>query len=369
MKRIGQLWEPMTSFENLLLAYRKARRSKRGRPSVERFTFGLEIELARLRHELLAGEYRPGTFHSFEVHDGKRRMISAAPFRDRVVHHAFCNVVEPVFESVFISDSYACRRGRGTHQAISRYQAGAQRNRFALKCDIAKYFPSIDHAVLKAELRRKIKDPQVLALADRLIDHVDPNTTVNLPPVLFPGDNLFTALERPRGLPLGNQTSQFFSNVMLNPLDHFVKQELGCRDYVRYADDFVLLHDDSRQLGEWRDALEEFLRSRRLRLHLRKRQISRVKDGLPFLGFRCWPTHLKLSNSGRRRFIRRLHEYQRDFANGQLSAAKLTQRIAACIGHVGHAATWGLRKQLFGETVFGSGSLAETSCSSGRVVE
>ena len=248
MKRHGNLWEPMTSFENLLRAAHAAARGKRFKPGVARFFFHLEPELLRLQAELVARTYRPGPYRTFTIHEGKPRQISAAPFRDRVIHHALTGILEPIFERSLIRDSYACRRGKGTHAAVDRCQEFARRFRYVLKADVRKYFPSIDHAILKGLVARRIKDPHVLWLADRIIDHSNPQDSV---PMWFPGDNLFTPTERRRGLPLGNQTSQFFANVYLDPLDHFVTDRLGM-SYVRYVDDFLVFAEDKRRLHEVR---------------------------------------------------------------------------------------------------------------------
>ena len=251
MKRHGNLWPRMISFRNLLLASHKAKRGKRFRPSVAEFEFRLEPELLRLQEELRDKTYRPGNYRSFYIYEPKKRLISAAPYRDRIVHHALTGILEPIFEPTFIYDSYACRRGKGTHAAVDRCQQFARQFRYVLKADIRKFFPSMDHEILKERIARKIKDPGVLWLAALLIDHSNPQE-----PVFdwFAGDDLFTPSERRRGTPIGNQTSQFFANVYLDPLDHFVKERLGIKGYVRYVDDFLLFSDDRRQLAEAREA-------------------------------------------------------------------------------------------------------------------
>lgn len=349
MKRIGELWPTLVSYENLLLAYRKARRGKRTEAAVERFEFRREHELVRLQRELTDGTYRPGPYHTFTLHDTKPRLISAAPFRDRVVHHAFCNVVEPIFERTFIFDSYASRCGKGTHAAVKRYQHFAQSRKYVLKCDVRRFFPSIDHQLLQVRLERKLKDRRVLDLAATIIAHSNAQVDV---PGLFPGDDLFTQSERRRGLPIGNQTSQFFGNVCLDGLDHFMKEALHCRAYIRYVDDFVVLDNDKAHLAEIRTAIERFLLTQRLWLHPTKRVISRVEDGLPFLGYRVWPTHRRLTKLGLRRFRRRMRRYQRWFHQGVLTATELTQRMRAWIGHAQQADSWRLRTDLFRRIVF-----------------
>ena len=307
MRRYGHLWESLTSFENLYAAARKARRGKRRKRAVEQFEFHLERNLVQLRENLLARTYRPGPFRTFTIADPKPRLISAAPYRDRVVHHALCNLLEPIFERSFVFDSYACRKGKGTHAAVDRYTEFARKNRYVLKCDVRKFFPSVDQQILLSRIARKIKDPNVLWLAGLIVEHSNPQEHV---PGFFPGDDLFTALERNRGIPIGNQTSQFFANVYLDPLDHVVKERLRCRHYLRYCDDFVILDNDGRRLAEIRDRIEQFLLTLRLWLHPKKRAISRVEDGLRFLGYRVWPDHRQLDRRGVVRFCRRLRTYQ-----------------------------------------------------------
>ena len=246
MKRHGHLWQRMSSFEHLLRAAETARRGKRFRPTVADFEFNLESELWKLHAELKSRGYRPGAYRSFLILEPKERLISAAPYGDRIVHHALTAALEPIFEPAFVFDSYACRRGKGTHAAVRRCQEFARRYPFVLKADIRKFFPSIDHEILKQRIARKIKDPDVQWLAGRIIDHGSlPDPAHDW----FPTDDLFTPSERRRGIPIGNQTSQFFANVYLDPLDHFVKERLRIKGYVRYVDDFLLFADDKRTLA------------------------------------------------------------------------------------------------------------------------
>jgi retron-type reverse transcriptase len=234
MKRAGKLWDGLVSFENLLCAAKLAASGKRKRADVAAFELDLEGELLRLRRELMEDEYEPGAYRSFQINDPKPRLISAAPFRDRIVHHALTQVLEPIFETRFSKDSYACRKGFGTHQALDRAKHAAHRHRFVLKCDVRKYFASIDHEILKGLLAGVVKCKPTLRLAGKIIDGSNRQEEIVH---YFPGDNLFTPFERRRGLPLGNQTSQFFANVCLNPLDQFVNRTLRPASYVRYVDD------------------------------------------------------------------------------------------------------------------------------------
>ena len=214
MRRVGNLWPQLTSFSHLLACARKSARGKRFESAVLRYHSRLEDELLALQEQLRAQTWMPGPFREFVIRHPKPRLVSAAPYRDRVVHHALVGVLEPVFERCFISDSYASRKGKGTHAAMRRCQQFCRRNAWVWKADVRHFFPSIDHALLKARIARKVKDPDVLRLTGAIIDHSPPPDE---PAGLFPGDDLFTAARRPRGLPIGNQTSQFFANVYLEP--------------------------------------------------------------------------------------------------------------------------------------------------------
>jgi len=349
MKRHGSLWPELVDFRNLLQAAHKAARRKRHSANVAQFGFDLENQLLRLHDELISNTYQPGAYRTFEIYEPKRRMISAAPFRDRVVHHALCNVLEPIFERTFVFDSYACRKGKGTHAAVDRFQHYARRYRYVLKCDLRKFFPSIDHEILKHVIARKIKDRDVLGLVDRIIDASNTQEPVDS---WFPGDDLVTASERRRGLPLGNQTSQFFANVLLNPFDHLVTAQQEVRGYVRYVDDFAIFGDDKRSLSAIRERCREDLARHRLRLHPHKSVISRTADGVRFLGFRVFPTYRLLPRENLIRLRRRLRRMQEGFANGDLRLATIRQRLVSWLGHAQHADTTRLQKDLFGATIF-----------------
>jgi hypothetical protein len=226
-------FENICAFSNLYRAWRKAAKGKRSAMAVARFEYGLADHLLDLKMDIADGTYRPGEYTHFFIHEPKRRRISAAPFRDRVVHHALCNVIEPVFESRFIADSYANRMGKGTHRAIDRCQQLARRYAYVLRLDIVKHFPAIDHQILVGLLAHVIEDERTLSLVETILASSAGVLDQEYQPVLFDGDDLL-AMCRPRGLPIGNLTSQFWSNCYLHPLDLFVKRELGCKGYLRY---------------------------------------------------------------------------------------------------------------------------------------
>jgi hypothetical protein len=262
-----------------------------------------------------------------------------------VVHHTLCAVVGPVFESGFIDDSFANRAGKGTHRAIARYETFRDRHAFVLRADLYRYFASIDHAILKADLRRRIACARTLALLDAVIDGSNAQE-----PVLryFPGDDLFTPHERRRGLPIGNLTSQLFANVHLDAMDHFVKEVLRAPGYVRYVDDFALFGDDPRELREWRSRLEAFLARRRLLLHPEKTHIESTLEPADFLGLTLHATGRRaLPRASVRRFANRLRGLRDRWRAGSVDEAAVWRRVGAWVAHAAHADTWRLRRQLF----------------------
>ena len=276
-------------------------------------------------------------------------MISAAPFRDRVVHHAVVRVIEPIFESRFIHHSYACRKGRGTHRALRQFVQWARGSAYVLKMDIRKFFPSIDHKIAKARLRRAVKDQRVLRLCDTILDGSNEQEAVLSH---FPGDDLLSPLGRRRGIPIGNLTSQFFANVYLDALDHFVKDKLRVRRYLRYVDDFCCFGDDKVELREIRSEVSEFLFGLRLRLNERKSRLRRVKEGVEFLGFVVFPEQLRLSQTAVRRQRRRIRRLRKAYAEGVLTWPDVVASLEAWNAHAAHGTTWRLRKDVFGEASF-----------------
>ena len=333
------------SFSALHAAALRAARGKRTKPGAAAFLANLEKELLRLERELGSGGYRPGRYKKIEVFDPKHRIVSAAPFRDRVVHHALCAVLEPIFERGFVHDSYANRKGKGTHRAVARYERFRDRFRHALRCDIYRYFPAIDHEILKHDLRRRIACPRTLALVDRIVDASNPQEPVA---IHYPGDDLFTPWERRRGLPIGNLTSQFFANVYLDGLDHFCKEVLRAKGYVRYVDDFVLFHDEPEKLDEWRRRIAGYLEGRRLRLHPCKTGIVSTGEPAAFLGFVLLPGGWRrLPEDNVRRFRNRLRGLRDRWRRGDATRLDIERRVQAWIAHAEHADTWRLRRAIF----------------------
>jgi len=330
MKTHNHLYDGICAFENLVGAAKAASRGKRFQDAVGRFNTGREAELLRIRDALLARTYRPGPYRETIITIPKKRMISAAPFCDRVVHHAVCRVVMPLFEKKMIPDLYSNRRAKGTHAAIRRCQEFARQYHFVLKCDISKYFPSIDHALLKGTLRRTIRCRDTLWLLDTIIDGSNPQESVC---TVFPGDDLASAASRRVGLPLGNLTSQWFGNCFLSPFDHWVQEELRCGAYVRYVDDFLLFSDDKDTLQVWREALMSRLVSMRLRLHARKTRVFPTAQGVSFLGQRIWPHHRRLLAANVRTAKRRFRKLGEGYVDGRVAEDAVRRRWASWMGH------------------------------------
>ena len=339
------LFDGIASFSALHAAALRAAKGKRAKPGAAAFLANLEKEVLRLERELWSGRYRPGRYRTIEIRDPKHRVVSAAPFRDRVVHHAFCAVCEPIFDRAFIHDSYANRRGKGTHRAVARYEMFRDRFRSVLRCDIYRYFPAIDHEILKCDLRRRIACPRTLALADRIVDGSNPQEPVDL---YFPGDDLFTPFHRRRGLPIGNLTSQFFANLYLNGLDHFCKEVLRAKGYLRYVDDLALFDDDVDRLEEWRRRIATYLEGRRLCLHERKTHLAATAEPATFLGFVLLPGgYRRLPEDNVRRFRNRLQGMRMRWRQGSVARDEVERRIRSWIAHAEHADSWRLRQAIF----------------------
>jgi len=338
------LYPQVCAWENLLLAWRKARKGKRGQPPAASFEQEAADHLLELHHELTTQTYTPGAYVSFTIHEPKRRLISAAPFRDRVVHHALCNVLEPLFERRFIDDSYANRQGKGTHAALDRCQHFARRYRYVLAGDVQQFFPAIDHALLLATLQRVVVDPAVLWLCQQIL-HSGVGVLAEVYSMdYFEGDDLF-AIYRPRGLPIGNLTSQFWANVYLNQLDHFVKRQLHCPAYLRYVDDFLLFADDKATLWRWRAAIIAYAATLRLTLHTARCQPFPVTNGIPFLGFHVYPNQRRLKRRKGVAFLRRLRALLATYHAGQIALDVVTAAAQGWVNHVRYANTYQLRRQ------------------------
>ncbi len=279
----SDLYFQLCSYSNLELAYKKARKHKTLRPDVIEFEQDLNNNLLQLQTELLLHAYQPKPLTTFVIKDPKTRKISKSDFRDRIIHHALCNIIEPLFENRFIYDSYANRKGKGTLKAINRFRTFSQKvtknnkaNAFVFKADIKKYFENVNHSILLTILKRKIPDTKVIWLIKRILSN-------------------YHNEKECIGMPLGNLTSQFFANVYLHELDHYVKYSLKAQYYIRYVDDFVILHSAHQVLEEYKNKIDSFLQHNlTLQLHPDKSKILPLHCGIGFLGMRIFPYHTLL---------------------------------------------------------------------------
>lgn len=343
-KRHKHLFEQIVSLENLFAAAHKSMRGKRGKAPVARCFVELEKVVVNVRDDLLADTWQPGKYFYFTINDPKEREVAAAPFRDRIVHHALVRVLEPIFDRRFIEDSYACRPGKGTHAGLARAHIFTKRYRYCLKCDIQKYFPSTDHLLLCRQIERAVGDQRVLAIIARILashtDGIDQEWTN--------AEDLFSVLERPRGLPIGNLTSQFFANIYLHSLDLFVKHELRVKGYLRYVDDFLLFGDDRSALKAQGQRVREYVQTLRLHIHPDKFRLMATDKGVDFVGFVMFPDgRIRLRDDNLRRFVRRFRRQAWCVRTGRMKIDDLRQRTRSWIAHASHAQSRRLRRDIF----------------------
>lgn len=326
MKRAANLFESIADFNNLLFAFWKARKGKNGKAEVRRFRENIHEEILSLRNDLMSGSMRTGDYHYFEVHDPKQRQICAASFRERVLHHAVINVCGPYFEKFLIFDTYACIKGKGSHKAVERAQFFSRRNKLYLKLDIVKYFHSIDQAVLIKLLERIFKDKRLLRLLKEIIVSFE----------AAPG----------RGVPIGNLTSQYFANYYLGYLDHFIKEHLCIKPYVRYMDDFILWGNEKRELKGYLDDIKQFL-SVKLLLDINETKcLNYTSKGVGFLGYRVFPDKIKLAKRSSRRFVKKYRNYEQLYLSGEWREDELASHMTPLIAFTTHADAKSFRKNV-----------------------
>ncbi|MFA5780598.1 MAG: reverse transcriptase domain-containing protein [Elusimicrobiota bacterium] len=356
----NSVFSKITEFKNILLAAKLAQRRKREHLSVCKFNFYLENELLKLKEEIMSGTYKPGSYHHFTIYEPKIRDIGVSLYRDRVVHHILCNVLEPIIDRRFIYDSYACRKNKGTHKALDRCEKFMKRicrinfaSAYILQCDIKKFFPSIDRDIMYKLCRKHIEDENILQLIKLIINANDNKQT---------------------GLPIGNLTSQFFANIYLNELDHHIKHNLRQKYYLRYMDDFLIFGNDKKRLWEVRESINKFLAEKlKLELHPKKSTVYPVKCGVSFLGWRLLPGEVVIARDevpkqpceiatsreigfrndiivSRRlkrknivNFVRRINQKSHD----GVAMAEIFNSIRCWIAHCEHGDTYNLRKKVF----------------------
>lgn len=332
------LYEQVYQFENLYKAAHDCRKGKTKKPATLRYFDNLEENLIHLQNELVWSEYTPKGRRQFFVFEPKRRLIHAPSFYDRVCQRAIYNVIVGSVDKVFIDDSYACRVGKGTHACANRAQTFIRKieatrgKAYAFKADIARYFSSINHRILKALLPRVIPCPKLLDLIYLIIDHS---------PVDAPGV----------GVSLGELMNQLHANLYLHELDHYAKHTLRAKFYVRYMDDFIFLHHDKEQLQIWRKEVEQFLIEKLELKTNSKTQIfpigGRHGRALDFVGYRIYSTHKLLRKCSVKRIKTNLKRYRKKYAAGEMSMQDINPKVQSWLGHASHANTYSLRKALF----------------------
>ena len=335
MKIYNHLYPEIYSIRNLFLAWRKARKHKTRKDYVVEFETNLKENLLQLYKELKDETYQPEPLKTFILRDPKTRRISKSAFRDRVVHHAIVRVVEPIFEKVFIYDSCANRVDKGNLFALKRFDNFKRKvtnnlksEAFCLKADIKHYFQEVNHKILIGIIRKKIKDERVIRLIEKILENYYSNDG--------------------KGMPLGNLTSQFFANVYLNELDYFVKHKLGAKYYIRYVDDFVILHESKEQLEIWKEQINEFLRQElKIMLHNEKSRVISLSRGVDFVGFRNFYHHRLL----RKRNVRKILMKIKLFKEGIITTEKLLESYQGWQAYAKWANSYRLMKQFLNQLI------------------
>jgi len=323
MKTYKNLFQKLCSKENLVLAFRKAQKRKSTKPYVIEFKANLNQNLELIRLELLSGQYRPLPLKTFIVREPKTRRISKSDFRDRVVHHAIYNILEPIFDKTFIYYSFANRKGKGALKVLERFDKfklkvskNNSRNCYVLKADIKHYFDEVNHNILIKILKEKIQDEKLISLISLILKNHSKEV----------------------GMPLGNMTSQFFANVYLNEFDQFVKHELKAKHYIRYVDDFVILHYDKDVLESYKVIINHFLKEKlQLELHPTKSEILFLKRGISFLGFRNFAYHRLLRKANILNMKRQIKRTNYD---------SLCEYLEGWMVYAKHANTYNLRNRI-----------------------
>ena len=303
MKRYKNLWDKFISMENLELAAKKAVRSKKNKPETKLFLKNKKEFLAKLQQMLIDGKFNTSNYKIRRIFEPKERLIYILPlYPDHIVHHALINILGPIWQSTFIHDSYACIPGRGLHSASMAIMQFVRRNKYVLQCDIRKFYPSINHDVMFDIIKKKIADKRLLSVLHNIIWSCGGETN----------------------LPIGNLTSQWMGNVYMNELDHFVKEKLRCRDYIRYCDDFCLFANDKETLHKYEQKLKKFV-SDKLKLVFSKSAIHVVANGIAFIGYRHFKNFILLRRYGAKKMRKRIlniaiHHDKSDLSSGRLAA-------------------------------------------------
>ena len=342
MKTYKNLYQKVCKFDNLILAFRKARKGKSKKDYVIRFESNLDKNLRVLQNDLINKTYFPSNLNKFVIRDPKTRTIHASIFRDRIVHHAIINILSPIYEKIFIYDSFASRKTKGTHKAVERFEDFVRKvsgngslikkstsnnsiKGYVLKADFKHYFDSINQEILIEILRKKIEDEDLIWLIEKVLENFETDEKV--------------------GMPLGNYTSQFFANVYLNELDYYVKHVLKAKYYIRYVDDFVILHKNKKRLEYFLKHINSFLPCLKIKLHKDKTEIHALRNGITFLGYRIFYHYRLLRKRNIRYFMKKLEKNILLYHNKEISEEQLESRINGWLGYAKFGNTFNFRKQ------------------------
>lgn len=325
VKRVGNLMPLIADRENLREAFLRAAKDKRDRSAVVDFRNNLDHNIELMHTELSEGTYMMGGYHFFTIYEPKERKICAATFRDRVMFHAVMRVCQDMFERYQISDSYACRKGKGQYKALERARTLAAKYAWYAKIDMVHYFDSIEHKILLGQLARRFKDPRLLLLFRNLLDTYEADTD--------------------RGLPIGNLTSQFFANHYLAVADRYAKQVIHIKAFVRYMDDVIIFAHRKQELMDNMRAYTDFVHDR-LKLNTHDAVVGRTEHGINFLGYVVCPNHMKLTRRSRDRYTKKMMELTRLVNCGYISQNEYAVRATCLTAFVSKAATAHLRNRL-----------------------
>ena len=313
MKRHGNLYPQIVQYDNIILAYEKARKGKRWQDTIKRFEKHLEDNILKIQEALINKTFTTSPYTMMTIHEPKKRIIYKLPFNpDRIVHHALMNILEQIWSGLFLSDSYACRRGYGLHAASRRTMEHIRtvgRNGYCLKLDISKFYPSVDHDIMFDIVQRKIKCKGTLWLLANIIYSI-------------PGG---------KNVPIGNYTSQWLGNLYLNELDQYLKHEYHIKNYVRYCDDFLILHNDKGFLNVIAHVITEFVQNR-LDMKLSKCDLFPIKRGIDFVGYRHFPEYVLLRKSTALRIKKRLKKLPLEFKSGIITSEQYRSILASIRG-------------------------------------
>lgn len=339
MKIYNHLFDQIVSAENLFSAWDAFKLNKRNKKDVMEFEWDLEKNIFNLSRELKSKLYKHGPYVDFYITDPKRRHVHKASARDRILHHAIFKVINPIFEETFTSTSFSCRENYGTHRGVEtlskilrKVSQNGTRSCFVLKCDVKKFFATVDHGILYGILKKRIKDQDTLWLLNEVIESFASEHS-----------NLFEK----KGLPIGNLTSQLFANVYMNEFDQFMKNELRIKYYLRYTDDFVIVSDSEKYLKRLIPKIKNFLETKlSLSLHPEKVYIRRLSQGIDFLGYLNFLNHRQMRARTERRIFIKLKARVREFRADKISKLTLEQSLNSFLGVMSHANTWKISQRL-----------------------